>query len=140
MPTKTKTKGTAVCWRSFAGNDHAVARGMTFPADHTIPQRYPAHFCDASLPESEWPKEEVVAPPERLTGRFKVRIRKGPEERYGEPKAYVGTRPLYEGDTIEVDAKDAEHLVDVGVAEIIETLPKRLAKAGQAIATGKEVE
>ncbi len=137
MATATKIQ-KVVCWRSFAGNEHAVARGMTFPADHTIPNRYPAHFVDAALAESEWPQEEIPAPPERLTGRFKVRILEGPPELSSTPRATVGTRALYEGDVVEVDAKDAEHLLDVGVGEILESLPKRLAKTAEAIATGKE--
>jgi hypothetical protein len=135
MPTKTLT--SVVCWRSFASNEHSVKRRMTFPGDHEIPTRYPVHFCDASLPESEWPREEPVAPPEPLTGRFKVKIRKGAPAARGEAKAHVGGRALYEGDTIEVDAKDAEYLKNVGVGEIIKRLgPKKEAKPVPSPAPG----
>jgi hypothetical protein len=147
MPTKTtkpKPNTTYVAVISWVGNDVNVAQGLRLRGDNPIVEKFFDRFVPESTPDDEVSARRAElnapAPPPEPIGRVKMRIRKGPEQTYGEPKAHVGGRALYEGDTFEAEGKDAQYLLDVGVGEILESLPKRLAKAGAAIANGKEVE
>jgi hypothetical protein len=132
MPTKTKLKPKQVyvCWESFAGNEGlSVAEGTRLRGDHELVQRYPERFVEDGTPDDEVDRLRAAAfapvlagdskPP---LGRVRLRIRPREGNMKLEPAAYVGDKPYYEGDTLVLEGDRAEHLIDVGVAEIVKEL------------------
>jgi hypothetical protein len=151
--TKPKPNEIYVCVQSFAGNEIAVAEGKRLRGENEIVQRYFDRFLPESTPDDEIASRQAVlnapAPQPEPLGRVKLRVLPGPgpSALAGGPPAQkveqatpTGTRTYLSGDTLEAEGRDAQYLIDIGVCEIVESLPKRLAKTGRAIANGKEVE
>jgi len=139
MPTKSKPKTNEIyiCWESFAGNEGlSVAEGTRLRGDNEIVQRFPDRFVADGTPDEDINQlraareaESLAAEAHAPLGRVRLRIRPRYGEAKHEPGAYVGDKPYYAGDTLELEGKDAEHLVDVGVAEIVKHLPPKKKKA-----------
>jgi hypothetical protein len=124
MPTKTKTN-LVVCWRSFAGNDVAGVKGRRYRADDPIATEHPDHFIPADTPESEWPRDDVLAPPPEPIGRVLLRVLPVQGDRKYEELVLHGGRGYHAGDTFEAEGRDAQHLLDVGVCEVVKQLRPR---------------
>jgi hypothetical protein len=148
--TKPKPKDLYVCVESFAGNDFAVAEGTRLRGDNPIVQRVPDRFAPPDTPDDELRQLKVALnpPPAQREPLGRVRLRVlpgsgpstlagGPTPQTVEQATRTGIRTYVSGDTFEAEGQDAQYLLDIGVCEVVESLPKKLAKAGQAIATGR---
>jgi hypothetical protein len=151
MTTKAKPKPTEyyICIESFAGNEFAVAEGTVLPGEDERVQRCPDRFVALGTPDEEIRRlkaANAVPPPQpEPLGRVKLRVLPGQGistlDGGGPPQTVEqGGRTYFPGDTLEAEGADAQYLIDGRFAEVIEPVSKRLAKAGQAIATGREVE
>jgi hypothetical protein len=121
VATKTKTN-LVVCWRSFAGNDVAGVKGRRYRTDDPIVTEHPDHFVSADLPESEWPNDNFFAPVPEPIGRVKLRVLPVEGDRKLEELVLHRGRGYRAGDTFEAEGRDAEHLLDVGVCEVVKKL------------------
>jgi hypothetical protein len=149
MPTKTKKPKPDefyICIQSFAGNELAVAEGDLFPGDHEFVRRFPDRFVVVGTPEEEIRRLKIAAavppPPPEPLARVKLRVLPGQGistlDGGGPPQTVEqGGRTYLPGDTLEAEGADAQYLIDGGFCEVVESLPKKLVKAGQAIATGR---
>ena len=147
MTTKTKPKPDEfyICIQSFAGNEFAVAEGDLLPGDDERVQRFPDRFVVVGTPDEEIRRLKIAAavppPSPEPLGRVKLRVLPGQGiatlDGGGPPQTVEqGGRTYFPGDTLVAEGADAQYLVDGKFCEIVESLPKRLAKAG-AIATGR---
>jgi hypothetical protein len=145
--SKPKPSETYVAIESWAGNDMSVARGLRLRGDNPIVQRFPDRFLPATAPDDEFARARAAfnapAPLPEPIGR--VRLRVLPTQGIdtlagGGPPQTVEHRgrTLVAGDTFVTEGADAQYLLDIGVCAIVESLPKRLAKTGRAIANGTE--
>jgi hypothetical protein len=125
MPTKSTPAEVVICWRSFAGNEYAVAKGTTHRADDAVVQAHPEHFIDASLPESEWPHDTYAVPEPEPIGRVKLRVLPVHGERRNSALVWHKGTDYYAGQTLEAEGRDAEHLLDVGACELVKKLPPK---------------
>ena len=132
MATKLKSNEIYRCWQSAAANDGLkVAEGARYRGDHPLVARFRDQFVPDATPDDEIDalKAEAWAPV--LTsdsdplGRCRVRILPARGKPTGRPVAVSGAKELFGGETIELEGRDAEHLVDAGVAEIIKHRPKK---------------
>jgi hypothetical protein len=146
MPTKTKPKRDEfyICIQSFAGNEFAVAEGDLFPGDHEFVRRFPDRFVVLGTPDEEIRRLKIAAalppPPPEPLGRVKLRVLPGQDVPGAPPQTVEHRGHTYvSGDLLEAEGADAQYLLDGGFCEIVKSLPKKLAKAGEAIATGREV-
>ena len=126
------------CWQSFAGNEGlSVKEGTRLRADHELVKRFSDKFVPDGTPDDEIDKLRAEAFAPVLTngseplGRVRLKIRPRYGDSRNEPAALIhGHKPVFGGDEVILEGKDAEHLVDVGVAEIIAHLksPKKTAE------------
>jgi hypothetical protein len=126
--TKSKPTKVVICWRSFAGNEYAVAKGTRYSTDDAVVQAHPEHFIDAALPESMWPRDDYMVPEREPIGRVKLRVLPVAGERKHSALVWHRGTEYYAGDTLEAEGADAEHLLDVGACEIVKKLPAKKEK------------
>lgn len=128
MPTKTKLKADEIyiCWMSFAGNEGLkCAEGARLRGDHELVKRFPDRFVIDGTPDDEINALKAAAlsfPEPEPLGRCKVRILAERGQPTGRPQAIVGDREFYGGETPVLEGKQAQHLLDGGVAEIVKVL------------------
>jgi hypothetical protein len=122
LSTKSKPE-LAVYWQSFASQTTAVSRGTTFPADDPVVKQYAEHFVSAEIPESQWPRANWIVPEREPTGRVKLRVLPVAGERKNSALVWHRGTEYYANDTLKAEGRDAEHLLDVGVCEIVKKLP-----------------
>jgi hypothetical protein len=149
MATTTKPKPDVlyVCVQSFASNDFAVAAGDRHRGDNPIVARVSDRFVPADTPDDEVRQRraalEAPPPPPEPIGRVKLRVlpgigSEGSHWAGDQQTVSVGGRTYYPDQTLEAEGADAQHLLDSGTVEIVKSLPKKLAEAGEAIATGRQ--
>jgi hypothetical protein len=140
MPTKTKPKADEfyICIQSFAGNEFAVAEGDLFPGDHEFVRRFPDRFVVVGTPDEETRRLKIAAaalpPPPEPIGRVKLRVLPGQGiatlDGGGPPQTVEHRGRTYvAGDTFVTEGADAQFLIDGQFCEVVESLPKKLAKA-----------
>jgi hypothetical protein len=150
MATKTKKptpNEVYIAVISFAGHDVNVAQGLRLRGDNPIVEKFFDRFLPESTPDDEITARRAVLnappPPPEPLGRVRLRVLPGQGidtlAGGGPPQTgEQGGRTYLPGDTLQAEGADAQYLIDGGFCEIVESLPKRLAKAGEAIATGRE--
>jgi hypothetical protein len=139
MPTKTKPKAdeTYIALYSFAGNDLSVPQGMRLRGDHEIVQKNADKFAPADTPDDELHRLRQALnappPPPEPIGRVKLRVLNGQGSRGvrsaldggGVQTVLQGDRTYSSGETLIAEGKDAQHLLDTGMVEVVKKLRPR---------------